>query len=483
MAGLIEVPVTPRTLGGLDRAADPNKGTRLREITEQLRTRLAGRVVWNVSSAPSGGSVAELLHSLVAYARGAGIDARWVAIRGSREFFLVAKGLRRALHGAADGPLALGPRGRALYEEVLHENALELSGLVGSDDVVVLHDSQTAGLIPHLVGAGARVIWRCHIGSDEPNPHSEQGWEFLAPYLDPAHAYVFTRKAFVPQVCDPARTEVIPATIDPRSPKNQELAPETVRAILVHAGILEGPPGDGVPEFVREDGTPGRVDRCADVIRLGPAPAWDTPVVVQIARWDPLKDPVGVLNGFCAVLEAFAPRPVDLVLAGPNVRAVADDPEEATVFNAVLDAWRHLPHAARRHIHLVHLPMTDVEENAAMVNALQRHAAVVVQKSVCEGVGLAVSEAMWKGRPVVGSAVGAISEQIAHGETGLLVEDPGDLEGFAQAVGRVLEDATLASALGRGAREHVRKHLSEARSLERWHAVLRRVDEGKSQQA
>jgi trehalose synthase len=476
MGPLIEVPVTPRAPDRLEPGLAVEQQRRLRDVTMRLHDRLAGRVVWNVSSSSTAGGVPEWLRSMVAHGRRVGIDVRWVAIQGPREFFVLNKELHRALQGAPEKRGALDTSGRILYEEVLHENAVELATLIRRSDIVLLHGPQTAGLIPHALRAGARVIWRCPIGAERPNDHAERAWRFLAPYLDEAQGYVFTRKAFVPSVCDTARTEVIPPTIDPLSPKNQELAHESVRAILVHAGLVQGPAGPGSREFTRGDGSPGRVDRCADVIRLGSAPAPETPLIVQIARWDPLKDPAGVLTGFATLMDGVASGAAELVLAGPTVHAVADDPDGPGVFDEVARSWRALPHAERRRIHLVNLPMTDVEENAAIVNALQRHALAVVQKSLLDGFALTVWEAMWKGRAVVASAVGGIADQIQHEETGLLVQDPRDLDGFGQALRRILEGPTLASRLGRAARDRVREHLLGVRSLERWYSLLERFD-------
>src|SRR5262249_18485853 len=157
--------------------------------------------------------------------------------------------------------------------------------------------------------------------------------------------------------------------------------------------------------------------RC-DMRSTNPPPDFETPLVVQVSRWDRLKDPLGVLHGFA---EHVAARlDADLILAGPTVHAVADDPEGHQVLDEVEQAWRNLPRVQRSRVHLACLPMADVEENAAIVNALQRHAAVVVQKSLQEGFGLTVTEAMWKGLPIIASAVGGVLEQIEDGRSGLL---------------------------------------------------------------
>jgi trehalose synthase len=444
----------------------------------RLRALMAGRVLWNVNSTATGGGVAELLRSLLAYTRGVGVDARWMAIQGPREFFVLTKRLHHALHGEPGDGSEFDEPSQLLYEQVLHENAMDLVALIRPEDVVLLHDPQTAGLIPHLARSGAKVIWRCHIGTDDANEQTEMGWGFLAPYLEPAHGYVFTRKTYVPRMCDPAKTDIIPPTIDPLSPKNQHMDEETTRAILVHAGIIEGPANSGTREFTREDGSPGRVDRSADVIRLGRAPTWETPLVVQVSRWDPLKDPLGVMMGYTALLDGAARSNAELVLAGPNVHAVADDPEGPAMFEELLAGWRSVAHSQRQRIHLVNLPMADVEENAAIVNALQRHAAIVIQKSLREGFGLTVAEAMWKARPMVASAVGGIQDQITDGETGLLIQNPHDLESFAMALRSLLEDRELANTLGEAARNRVLNHFLNMNSLQDWGSLIERLENG-----
>jgi trehalose synthase len=269
---------------------------------------------------------------------------------------------------------------------------------------------------------------------------------------------------------------VIPPSVDAFTPKNQELDDATVRAILVDTGIVEGPPGDGHPVFRREDGSPARVNRQADIVRLGRAPTWETPLVAQVSRWDPLKDPIGVMRGFEDLISRNGVEPVDLLLAGPNVTAVADDPEAATFFNDVVDAWRALPHAERSRVHLASLPMADTAENAAIVNAIQRHAAVVVQKSLHEGFGLTVTEAMWKARPVVATRTGGIQDQIEDGVHGLLIDDPTDPHEFSQALRRVLTDPGLAARLGRNARERVKAQYLGVGHLIRYASLLDQIE-------
>ena len=431
----------------------------------RVRERLAGRVIWNVNSTAVGGGVAEMLRPLLSYTRGAGINTRWLVISGDDEFFRLTKRLHHALHDSSGDASPLGLAEHAHYERVLRANAAELCGLLSPGDVVLLHDPQTAGLAPHVLASGAQVVWRCHIGHDTGGGEVDRGWEFLAPYLEDVPVFVFSRRAYVPDLCDHGRSVIIPPSIDPFSPKNQELDEDTVRAILVHVGLVEGPPPDTPPLFERSDGTPGRVGRLADVVRLGRAPTWDTPLVVQVSRWDALKDPLGVQQGFAAIVDGVAPGGAELVLAGPNVHAVADDPEGAQVLDEVVEAWRALPHAVRNRIHLASLPTADVDENAAIVNALQRHASVIIQKSLHEGFGLTVTEAMWKGKPVIASAVGGIQDQIQDGACGVLLKDPTDGESFSAALRRVLEDSELAARLGAAARERVRKDFLGFRHL------------------
>jgi trehalose synthase len=433
---------------------------------ERLRERLAGRVLWNVNSTEVGGGVAEMLQSLLRYTRGAGIDTRWLVIRAGPAFFKLTKRIHHALHGAPGDGSSLGEEQRRVYEETLRENALEIAACVREGDVVLPQDPQTAGLAPHLLPVGAHVIWRCHIGHDTTNEEVERGWRFLAPYLAEVPRFVFSRESYVPDFCDHGKSVIVRPSIDAFSPKNRDLDNVTIRTVLIHAGLVEGPPPDPPHYgFLREDGTPGRVERQADVIRLGRAPTWESPLVVQVSRWDPLKDPTGVMEGFARFCEAGSRAGAHLVLAGPNVRGVSDDPEGGDVFARTLARWRKLPHAVRQRVHLASLPTADVDENAIIVNALQRHAAVVVQKSLREGFGLTVTEAMWKGRPVVASAVGGIQDQIEDGQTGVLLKDPRDLDGFAEALRDLLEDPERARRLGEAARERVRRDFLGLRHL------------------
>lgn len=424
---------------------------------------LAGRAIWNVNSTAKGGGVAELLQNVLGYARGGGVDARWVVTSGSPAFFDVTKRLHNHLHGFNGDGGDLTERERAIYEGTVAENADELTALLRPQDIVFLHDPQTAGLAPAIIGTGAAVIWRCHVGTDRPNAFVRSAWRFLLPYIAFADRYVFSRAAFAWEGIDEDKIAVIHPSIDVFSVKNQEQAPAQTHAILARAGIL--PPEDGAhATFTRDDGTPGRVDRAADVIEDAQLTPSDR-VVLQLSRWDRLKDPLGVMSGFVA--QVAERTDAHLVLAGPAADSVRDDPEGAVAFGEVRDAWHALPARSRRRVHLVSVPMADAAENAAIVNALQRHATVVVQKSLAEGFGLTVAEAMWKERPVVASAIGGIQDQIVDGESGILLADPRDLGAFGAAVVNLLEDPARAHRIGINARERVRDRFLAPHHLRR----------------
>src|SRR5215203_3059230 len=431
---------------------------------------LGGRVVWNVNSTMRGGGVAEMLASLVAYARGAGVDSRWVVMRGNPDFFRVTKRIHNMLHGSPGDGAGLRADARATYESACAVAARELVKLTEPGDVVVLHDPQTAGLVQPLVEDGARVVWRCHVGIDLPNDLAREAWAFLRPYVAPAAAYIFSREAFAWDDLDRSRVVIIPPSIDAFSAKNQSLEPDAVKNILAVAAILEGR-SLGSAQFARQDGSRGRVNRQAELHGTPPVPT-GVPTIIQVSRWDRLKDHVGVLRAFC---DQVAPDDdAHLVLAGPSTAAVVDDPEGAEVLREILAAREQYSGASADRAHVISLPMVDPEENAATVNALQRHATIVVQKSLAEGFGLTVAEAMWKGRPVVASRVGGIQDQIVDGQNGVLV-DPLDLEAFGAALFSLLADGDRAEELGRRAREHVRDAFLGPRTLAQYIELFGRL--------
>jgi len=336
---------------------------------------------------------------------------------------------------------------------VLAGHAAALSEQVRPGDLVLLHDPQTAGLAAPLMQRGARVVWRCHIGADAENRITASAWDFLGPFLVHADGYVFSRRQHVPSWVPKPKTWIIPPSIDPFSPKNQDLDADTVTAILTKIGVFAGTGlSPAAATYTRRDGTRGEVARRA-TLAVEDLPGPDDRLIVQVSRWDRLKDMAGVLRGFADHVATSGPG--YLVLAGPTVTGVTDDPEGLAVYEECLAEWRRLPVSVRSRIMLATLPLDDVDENAAMVNALQRQAAVIVQKSLAEGFGLTVAEGMWKGRPVIGSAVGGIQDQM-DGDTGVLLSDPTDLAALGKAVRALLDNPEVARRMGAAARAHVR---------------------------
>lgn len=416
-----------------------------------------------------------MLSSLVPYFRGVGIDCRWVVIEGSPEFFKVTKRVHNNLHGELGDGGELGAREHAVYERTLSENARELLPLISRGDVVLLHDPQTAGLARIVKEAGAFPIWRCHVGLDTPNHIARRAWEFLRPFLLPVDAYVFSRRAFVWEGLPDDKIWVIAPSIDAFSPKNQELPPETTNAILSAARLLDAYSEDP-PTFTRLDRSEGRIERRAGLVSGGPPPPSSARLVVQVSRWDRLKDPLGVIEGFARYVAGSSDA--HLIVAGPDTEGVDDDPEGAAVLREALGLWRELPAGIRPRVHLVTLPMEDLDENAAMVNALQRRSDVIVQKSLAEGFGLTVAEAMWKARPVVASRIGGIQDQVIDGVSGILITNPANLASFGEAILRLLKDPKLAAGLGREARTTVAREFLHPRQMVQQLKVVERLIAG-----
>jgi trehalose synthase len=464
---MFEVNVSCRGVDSFAELLGTERVESVKRLGEAVQTLIGARAIWNINSTPAGGGVAEMLRSLLRYARGLGVQVRWLVMEGNPDFFRLTKRLHNALHDSPGDGSPLGHEETRIYERVTQENISALDSLVRPGDVVICHDPQTAGLVPHLVAQRVPVVWRCHIGHDRHGTEVDAGWEFLRPFLADVPLAVFSREAYAPQWLPRKRWVVLPPNIDPFSAKNRSLDEASTRAILGSVGLIDDP-GSGDPVFTRDDGSIGRVDRKAEVIRVGRAPSFSTPLIVQVSRWDRMKDPVGVLEGFVQLVQSEASHGANLVLAGPNVRGVADDPEGPQVWAEVERAWHALPDSLREVVHLAQLPMVDNEENAAMVNALQRHAAIIVQKSLREGFGLTVTEAMWKRRPVVASAVGGIQDQIRDGIDGLLIRDPADRSELARILGGVLADPELARRLGEAGYERVRENYLSVASLEHW---------------
>jgi trehalose synthase len=469
---LDEVAVTPLDPTRFRDVLSPQGLAQFEHAVARGRELLEARIFWNVNSTAHGGGVAEMLRSLIGYVRGVGVDARWVTIGGDPEFFRITKRLHNRLHGYAGDGGPLGDAERAVYERVAAEHADLLAQRVGPRDVVLLHDPQTAGMVAPLAAKGVPVVWRAHIGLDVPNDLAREAWRFLVGYVEPADAYVFSRKTYTWEGLDESKVTVIAPSIDAFSPKNHAMSFTSVTAVLRAAGLAADHHHHSRAIFERLDGTVGRVEHEARVVEEH-ALRLDVPLVAQVSRWDRLKDPLGIMAAFAEQVHADSEEP-HLLLAGPDVTAVADDPEGAEVFAEIEAAWRELPQRTRGRVHLALLPMDEADENAVIVNALQRRADVVVQKSLAEGFGLTVSEAMWKGRPVVASDVGGIRDQIEDGRTGYLVE-PTDLTAFADRVNRLLADPHDAERMGAAAATRVRDLFLGPRHLAQYVELLESV--------
>ena len=338
------VEVEPVPIEQLARALSAERAQAMAVSAARARANFGDRVIWHVNATAHGGGVAEMLQTLLAYGLGAKIDNRWLVLDGDAEFFTITKRVHNLLHGDPGDGGPLGEAERNHYEEVLAANLHEMRERTTPHDIVVLHDPQTAGLTNGLRETGASVAWRCHVGRDTSNTETETAWAFLRPYLERADAYVFSRRAYAPVWVDEARLVVVPPSIDPFSAKNRELAPQTVSAILATAGLVSGVEPDGPIAFDRRDGSSGTV-RVRTGLVDGPPPPHDAPLVVQVSRWDRLKDMAGVMEGFARM---DGPTDAHLMLAGPDVSGVDDDPEGAEVLAECRAQWRALPDGCSR---------------------------------------------------------------------------------------------------------------------------------------
>jgi trehalose synthase len=322
---LRNVPVSPLPIERFRAVLDDAGYRDLLALRDRAQRLFAGRVIWCVNSTATGGGVAEMLRSLLAYTRGAGVDTRWLVLNGTPEFFAVTKGLHNRLHAASGELPPLGEDERAAYEAVTVPAARQLAEMVRPGDVVLLHDPQTLGMAPVLRECPVGIVWRVHVGVDEPDDRARAAWDFLRPYTGSVDTCVFSREQFVWEGLEHGGIEIVPPSIDVFSAKNQELDDASALAVLHAAGIVadgHGPPG----MFLREDGTPARVDRRATLVQERELRAGDR-YVTQVSRWDRLKDPVGVLEGF--VQHVGEECVAQVLLVGPDVAGVSDDTEGA----------------------------------------------------------------------------------------------------------------------------------------------------------
>jgi trehalose synthase len=374
------------------------------ELREYARSFEGARIL-HVNATPYGGGVSELLRSSVPLLRDLGLDVDWKAIGGNPDFFHATKALHNALQGA---PRPLSDPEKAAYRQCVEENAATLDG---NYDFIIVHDPQPVGLLEAHGKGNARWVWRCHIDTSEPNPDA---WRFLAPYLEGFDAAVFTMGEFVPPGLPVPRVEAIAPAIDPLSPKNIDLDPGMANQILDWIGV----------------DLPGRL-------------------ITQVSRFDPWKDPLGVIDAYRLVREEIAE--LQLALVGSMA---LDDPDGWEVYRQVSEVAEHDP--------LIHIYTNLTGVSNVEVNAFQRLSEVVVQKSIREGFGLVVSESLWKGTPVVAGRAGGIPLQMQDGVGGRLVETT---EECATSILELLQSPQLAQELGRSGRERVREHFLLPRLL------------------
>ena len=339
--GLQEVRVRPIAVSQLGSIVGSERTAALEATAARMREAFSGRTVFNVNSTAAGGGVAELLQTLLATVGGLDIAARWLVIAANPDFFAITKRVHNHLYGTAGDGGDLGPMEHDQYEATLAPNAEELQRTVGPGDVVVLHDPQTAGLAPALRATGVEVVWRCHVGIDTQNDHSRLAWEFLRPYLEDVPSFVFSCPQFAPPWMARDRIHVIAPSIDPLSAKNLTMGPTDVVQSLQLVGLVAGGTGREAASFTRRDGSNGRIHHSVDLVGTGPPPPPEVPVVLQASRWDALKDMPGVMLAFAEHLADMGRA--HLVLAGPSVNGVADDPEAAQVLDRCLADWQALP--------------------------------------------------------------------------------------------------------------------------------------------
>jgi trehalose synthase len=386
----------------------------IRRLAEPLR----GKRLVHLSATAFGGGVAEINYALVPLMRDAGLDAEWRIIAGAEEFFAVTKTIHNALQG---DPLGLTQTQQEVYRRFQELNAEQF---VDDYDYVLVHDPQPAGMIEHFPGSAARWIWRCHIDLSQPN---REVLGFLLPWLGRYDAAIFHMQEYVPRGAEIAPAFIWPPAIDPLTPKNMALSPEDAAYIVDQFGI--------------------------DVER---------PLLTQVSRFDPWKDPLGVIDAY-RLVKAEHPD-VQLALVGSMAH---DDPEGWDYYNRTVNYAAGDPD--------VYILSNLNNIGSVEVNAFQVHSAAAIQKSTKEGFGLTVTEALWKTRPMVASRVGGIVAQIQDGETGWLV-DPHSPEECARACIEILADPLAARQRALRGKEYVRRNFLMPRLLRDWLVLLNKLD-------
>jgi trehalose synthase len=457
----------------------------LRQEAQPVLPKLKGRTIWMVNSTSRGGGVAEMLPTMVALLRDLGVATEWVVIESSEpRFFALTKRIHNLIHG--HGTASLGPAERELFERVNGENAADLKTRMRAGDVLAVHDPQPLPLAAILKRElPLTAVWRCHIGLDEDLAATRAAWEFLRPYTLAYDRTIFSAPEYVPPFLADRATIICPA-IDPLSAKNRELGLHHTVAVLCNAGLAVAPSPLWTPPYrhmalrLAPDGGFYPVTASGDFGLL------TRPIIAQISRWDRLK-------GFAPLLAAFeayrgrllsggwSADPVHrvrqelarLVLAGPNPESIRDDPEAGEVLDALTAQYAALDPLIQEAVAILSLPMQSAEENALMVNALQRASSIVVQNSLREGFGLTIAEAMWKRVPILSNrrACGP-RQQVRDGEDGRLIGNPEDVEALADMMDRMLGDAPARRAWARNAQRHVHANFLVFAQLRAWLRML-----------
>jgi trehalose synthase len=392
-------------------------GRQLVEQVRELAEPLAGKHVLNVSATAFGGGVSEILYSLVPMMRDVGIDAHWQVIFGREEFYNATKLLHNSLQG---DPATLTEEQWELFDRV---NELNARSITEEWDAIIVHDPQPLGLRRWAQGHSENWIWRCHIDLSEPNPEPIQR---LLPMISEYDATVWHMQKYVPGGMDgDGRVKIIPPAIDPLSPKNMAFSPEDAAFVCEQFGI--------------------------DV---------DRPLLTQVSRFDPWKDPIGVIDAYRLVTEQVPEA--QLALVGSMA---TDDPEGWEFFQKTFEYADSDPD--------IKILNNLNNVGAIEVNAFQSQSDVVIQKSIREGFGLTVTEALWKVRPVVAGNVGGIPLQIVDGEGGFLVDTA---EECARRCAEVLADPELGKQLGRAGKEHARREFLTPRLLRDWLRLFTELD-------